>query len=76
MKYANGDIYEGNWILDKKSGHFKITTVNKEVYTGICENDNYIGEWTLTKADKTTVKVIREGNVFKEVKRKKILGIF
>ena len=34
MKYANGDIYEGNWENNTKSGQGKMTYKNGDIYEG------------------------------------------
>ena len=58
MKYANGDIYEGDWVDDKYHGKGTLKYANGDIYEGIwCLNkkkegtfkysngDIYEGEW-------------------------------
>ena len=39
IKYDNGDVYEGNWHFNKKSGNGLMKYFNGEIYEGEFEND-------------------------------------
>lgn len=45
MDYANGDMYEGNWKNDKRSGNGKMSFNNHKMYSnydGIWKNDTMV----------------------------------
>lgn len=53
MTYISGNVYEGEWVEDKKSGHGVMTWSDRqELYIGMWENDLANGEgehiWTET----------------------------
>jgi len=39
MIYISGDIYEGEWLNDKKEGNGKYWYKNGNIYTGDWKND-------------------------------------
>jgi hypothetical protein len=39
MSYANGDIYVGDWKLNKKDGFGIILSKTKEIFEGEWKND-------------------------------------
>ena len=48
MKYANGDVYDGNWLADKRSGIGTLMLFSGDVYEGGWKLDKMSGEGTLT----------------------------
>jgi hypothetical protein len=42
--YPNGDIYEGEWLNDKKHGQGKMTYANGDIYYGDWKNDKKHGQ--------------------------------
>jgi len=53
MDYLNGDVYEGNWIYDKRNGKGKMTYVGGEIHEGKWINDQRHGVFTVTRPDGT-----------------------
>ena len=41
---SSGDVYEGQWCLDKKHGQGKLRERNGDEYTGAFEDDTMHGE--------------------------------
>jgi len=48
MKYANGDVYDGLWLENKRNGKGTMTYVNGDVYEGLWQADKFqgIGKFT------------------------------
>ena len=49
--FANGDIYQGNWIDDKMSGQGTYTFANGDTYVGEFSNNKFNGQGTYTKGN-------------------------
>jgi hypothetical protein len=43
MTYANGDLYQGDWMNDKKNGNGNMTYANGDLYHGEWMNDKRNG---------------------------------
>ena len=71
MLYANGDLYEGGWVNDKKEGYGKLKIIiNGIEYVGNFKSDKFHGEGIY----KTAIGDSYEGSWIKGKKEGK--GIF
>lgn len=76
MTYANGDVYEGDWVNNFKNGKGKMTYVNGDVYEGdwmhgqksgkgkmTYKNGNvYEGEWIGDQSSGNGIITHKDGN--------------
>lgn len=44
MTWVNGDVYDGNWVYDKKEGQGKLTFNNGDFYDGDWKDDQFHGQ--------------------------------
>ena len=51
MTYANGNVYDGQWLKDKKDGKGTMTYANGDIYDGQWLNDKKEGKGTMTYID-------------------------
>merc|ERR1712146_782212 len=54
MKYKNGDIYDGEWVFDKKHGK-GIMTINGDKYKGEWDNDKKQGKFEIELKNKDKI---------------------
>ncbi len=51
MKYANGNVYIGNWVKNERVGKDQLTFVNGDQYRGDFKNNQFWGIGTYRYAD-------------------------
>ena len=67
MHYNNGDLYEGNWVVDKKKGKGFYYYKDGRRYEGNFENDKKNGEGIIYHVDGTKeVGEFSEGKILDE----------
>ncbi|CCW70135.1 unnamed protein product [Phytomonas sp. Hart1] len=63
MRYYNGDVYQGNWVNNRRHGNGKFLKSDGEIYEGMWERDERHGAGTIQYIDGNCFKGMLEHNL-------------